>query len=290
MSNYNLAFQYSLLLASRIKFIRSLAGVKFLNRKFSNNLIFILGCQRSGTTLMFLMMTSHPKMTGLDEAYLQGYCPFWPYFAFNSLFKKKTVCKLPAFTTQIDFLNDYFSNAKIVWVVRNPYSVVSSMKTLFFKPGRNWIQQCGPAEVIRICSTFPELKRDNFKFMDQITLAAHIWKYKNMMLDKCREIGMKPLVVKYEDLLNQPREVMSQILNYIEIKWSDHVLKHEKYHQNKVYTGNTKGDTPIDKSRMSPELNLTNVEKVLITCVCRKIMERFEYVPFEQNQDVFSKD
>ncbi len=281
MSNYNPVFQCRLLSISRRKFVRSLAGVKFLNRKFSHNLIFILGCQRSGTTLMFLMMTSHPEMTGLDEVYLQDSCPFWPYFAFNSLFKKKTVCKLPTVTTQIDFLNDYFSNAKIVWVVRNPYSVVSSMKTLVFKPGGNWIEECGPTEFERICSTFPELKGDNFKSMDQITLAAHIWKYKNMMLDKYREIGMKPLVVKYEDLLNQPREVMSQILNYIEIKWSDHVLKHEKHHQNEVYIGNVKGDTPIDKSRISPELNLTNAEKFVINCVCGKMMERFGYVPLD---------
>jgi len=60
-----------------------------VSQHYSNHLVLVLGTQRSGTTLLYLMLTAHPDLTGLDEDDAGFQLPEWLVMAGNGLFGKR---------------------------------------------------------------------------------------------------------------------------------------------------------------------------------------------------------
>jgi len=89
--------------------------------------ILITGCQRSGTTLLNLILDSHPQIRGMDEwefeetlvdEYLTG-PEYHPCVAF----------KLPKVSYLIPALQS-IPGIKVLWCIRDPRDVVTSMVRL----------------------------------------------------------------------------------------------------------------------------------------------------------------
>ncbi len=251
--------------------------VRALSHAFSKDLILVIGCQRSGTTLMYLLLTSHPRITGLDEDEARFELPpaLLPYF--NGLFFKKSCYKLPEMTAYPCRLAKNNPGVRLIWMVRHPYMVVSSMRLLKFDQ-ENWIQRFGRKELLRYARHFSPVKNllDSEQLND-VEIGAYIWKFKIKMLKRYYRLGMNPLTVCYEDLLNYPIAMMKRVSRHAGVRWHDELVHPERHHQGKRHIGNTLGGQPIDRSRMWPPTELSDEEREKIYEICREEMAIFGY-------------
>jgi len=252
-----------------------------LHRLFSKYLTLILGCQRSGTTLLLLMLAVHPKIRGVDEVDSRSSFPFWSTLFYNHLKGYHTCYKLPQRTAELDLIIKRYPDSKILWIVRHPYAVISSMRLLKFDwqgGQKNWLELHGPNEFRKSSLLFPEIATMDLDRIDEVCLGAYIWKYKAMAIDVYKKKELDVLVVKYEDLLENPDGSMRKILNHLGISWSDRVLRHEQYHLAREYAGWTRGDRALDASRKKPALALTEAEKKVVDPIVDEQMSKYGYV------------
>jgi hypothetical protein len=235
----------------------------------SKKLILILGCQRSGTTLTFLILNTHPKIIGFDETQCNFDYPDAITLLKNSA-KSFLLCyKLPTKTADLQYISKHFPQAKIIWPLRHPFAVISSMQSLILLKQRNWIDKCGKNELKKLAYLFPDILSLDLDKLDNISIGAHIWNYKNMLIQKFQDYGLDVFAFQYEDLLEKPEKTILQIVDFIGLDWSDNLINHHKYYQDhQKYAGGTKGNRPIDDSRKQPELILSNGEQELITSLC----------------------
>jgi len=169
----------------------------------SPKIFFILGCQRTGTTLMRLILESHSKISCVDEN--RGYS----ILADQNLLKKELKnnskkkwlgFKTPRITEQMQepLLADIGINLRtknlykdmpIIFMVRNVLDTVTSMKTLDQK-GKSWIKRWAKQTIDFWYETTPDFKTtfkrelkilDNTKNKD-IVAGAIYWKYKKLFV------------------------------------------------------------------------------------------------------------
>lgn len=188
-------------------------GHTILSPYLSKKYILITGCQRSGTTLLFLMLNAHPLIYGLDESDTGFDYPTSFNLLYHFLKGDYTCSKLPTRVSDVKKIKKFFPQAKILFVVRHPYSVISSMQNLWTE--RNWINRCAKAELQNLSSLFPEINKLDLDSLAEIYLASYVWKYKNLALSIYQEKNLNLLSLKYEDLLNNPQLMMENILNFL---------------------------------------------------------------------------
>ncbi|WP_186375995.1 sulfotransferase family protein [Hyella patelloides] len=259
--------------------LRDAVNLRVFSPALSDNLILILGCQRSGTTLALLMLQAHPQIQGIDETEFPSPFPFPSSIAlYSHQLQKKSIClKLPEHIFNVEYIARHFPKVKILWIVRNPYSTISSMSALKNTQG-SWIKRCGATELRRFIPFFPEIKQLDFDSLDEISLGAMVWKYKNQALEIYQEKGLQVFNFRYEDLIDNSQNMMSDILKFLDLPWSDRVLEYYKFHQpNKTYPGNTKGDRAIDSSRKSSKPKLTESEQNTIRSIAEDLIIQYGY-------------
>lgn len=239
-------------------------------RVLSYKFILILGCQRSGTTLLYMLLTSHPLVTGRDEKESHFSFPKKGELFSNYIHGKITCFKLPTKTPELSLIQKKFPFATILWITRKPLSVVSSMKSLTMtKDGNNWLQACGRGELQRHSILFPEINNINFEKINEVELGAYIWKYKNMTCDKYKKSKLKTFVIEYELLVKDPKEALIPILENIGLFWNERLLKYDDVHRDKEYLGGNMGNKPLDKSRIEPKLCLDGKEIEIVNSITK---------------------
>jgi protein-tyrosine sulfotransferase len=265
------------------RFFRNLIEPPCLYSQSSQNSVLILGCQRSGTTLTYLIFNSHPQIKGIDETETGYSFPHQSILYLNSLKNYVTCLKLPNQTFNFEYINQHFPKTKIIIPVRNPYQVVSSMRSFRIKNKEkqgNWLNCYAKDELIRLGDNFfPEILALNLDKLDEVSLGAYVWKYKNLVIDKYKQAGFDVFAFKYENLLNNPPQVISKILNFVGLDWDNIVLNHQKYYDGdgKRYPGGTRGDRPINTSNKKRQLSLSKNEIESITSICREQMIIYNY-------------
>lgn len=270
--------------------------------------ILITGCQRSGTTLMNLILDSHPAISSIDEDRFS--LPFLHTYLGAPLAKPVSFIafKLPRYAHLVPMM-DLLPNRKIVWCIRNPLDVVCSMASLNLgdnnqvapwpaHPNGGWgeILNCYYAlddEQRRTFEsdmvTFKELTQkfsalpkspDNvidIERNDSIFLAALCWKIKNFypLLYKKHNIDFH--VSKYDELVAAPKERIAEILDYLGADWSDDVLMHHTLHKGKSI-GNTTNTRAIDQNSVGLGIkNLSREEQEIVKRVCGEIASEWDY-------------
>jgi hypothetical protein len=277
LSNFTIDFVRKNFSDRQRKVIRDLVELRFFAPLLSKRTVLILGCQRSGTTLTFLLLNSHPQITIFDETESRFDYPLSATIYRNWIDGYYTGCKLPTKVTDIEYIAKYFPHARIIFPIRNPYSVISSMRSLSNSQG-SWIDRCAKNELINLISLYPEVAELNLDELDEVSLGAYIWKYKNLAVEKYRAKGLNIFPFKYEDLLENPQKVGTEILNFIGVDWNDNLLEHEKFYQaNKAYAGKTRGDVPLNTSRKDPKLKLSESEINTIASICQEPMNIYHY-------------
>lgn len=256
----------------------------YLCKNLSRKLIPILGCQRSGTTLTFLILTAHPKIQGFDE--FDSKFSFSSYswrLLFDNALKGYYSCfKLPQKVYELSYISRYYPHSKIIWPVRSCYTTISSMKNLK-RDNRNWFDGGSIRELNRLSYLFSEIKNidlENLRQTNPVALGAYVWKYKMLALKMYQEQKLNVYDFLFEELVASPETQLPQLLDFIGVNWDDSVLHPEQSQEKRervVYAGGTRSDRPIDKTRKSPKLSFNQDELDCINAICGKEMESYGY-------------
>ncbi len=260
------------------------------------NRILITGCQRSGTTLMGLIMDSHPDIINVDENEfhkedLEAYE--------NSTSKSNISFRLSRESANIDFIMNELKPSIVIWMVRDPRDVIASMVNLHMKVNRfvsvAWAARYADTEIIRmlerypkailrefsaeieryqLISTIPSIMRNSHQIF---TVAATCWTLKQQSLRLFNQNSIRFSIVKYEDLVVNPKGSLIKIMADTGVAWSDDVLRHHEIH-----TGTSVGGTSNARSIDTASLNKwrNTIGKPMHDVIeknCSSTAEKFDY-------------
>ena len=218
-----------------------------LQHSASANTIFLLGCQRSGTTLLKMIFGSHPEVRILDHdtphkaAYRRADLD---EFATDVLhLSADSVCcvKGPQLVWYHEWIKDRFPDSRIIWMFRNPVDVVSSMLKLevFEKP---WLWHYNNLE-----GHHTEIAGTG------ATKCANIWLKKNQL----EANHPNAVLVHYTDLCSNPEPTLSSLCRQIGISFDPIMLRHNEVKTTELPIGGYDHSRPID-----PNLKLIDPELV----------------------------
>lgn len=263
-----------------------------------NKPTLITGCQRSGTTLLHLILDSHPGNTGVDETAF-GKKPLDEYLE-SPQYHPNVSFKLPAATFQFEFIKT-IPGIKVIWCIRDPRDVVLSMLNLKVKISEHetvpWVLHPGGArrEIDNIVSSIqgkmsPGLSvlYQKYKALtvkqpaqwtrdEQIFTASLCWRMKNELLPVYQDLGIPCHLLPYESLVGNPEPTLRALLQFIELPWHDNVLNHHKLHRG-VSIGDTENSRPIDSANTRKWVQAFDAATLkIIEDTCADIADRLGY-------------
>lgn len=241
------------------------------------NIIIVVGCQRSGTTLTAQILGSHPQAVMIDE---NDGLYAWTTAVFNSIGTSQVndlllaacsnasrkyqhsdlrftsssrirenidhiVLKAPNLTYSYAQIQQYFSPAKIVYLQRDIRDVVASIMRLTNIPilanQIRFLQQAA-----HIQQQFPQQAAMIFDAMTpphvKLALIAYI---KMSLMDRFIEHDQFLAPLRYEQLVSAPGVEIPQLLRHLGLTWSEYCLNHAGVLQGSA-PGRTQRDRPLD--------------------------------------------
>jgi hypothetical protein len=218
--------------------------------------VLIVGSQRSGTTLMRLVLEAHPSFRCFDEktAYriLGGLLEALPS-------DRRPVYKIPRYTEQLDAppWSDFgappavvtYGGQPVVFMVRDPLDAAASILRL--RDGAWYDTWLGPildARARRDPRFAERWSADRARAeagpSPRAAIAACYWVYKTEALERYRASGMPVFAVGYERLVSEPEPVLRALLAALGAPWDESVLlHHRRAHAEVEHDGLTVGDT-----------------------------------------------
>lgn len=208
------------------------------------SLFFIIGCQRSGTTLTRLILESHSQVQCMDEYRCYEYLKNPKNF--DDIKESKYLgLKTPLITEQLE--EPFFSDPSLNYIIYNNFKknprlfmirdvrdTTSSMINLqqedstWFKiwPTKNlefWIQ------------TIPDFRKTYESEISLISnsknqlhsIASFYWKIKTELIFDYEKFENTKRVY-YEELVQKPKETIEKMIDFLDIPWEDVLLSHHK--------------------------------------------------------------
>jgi hypothetical protein len=227
---------------------------------------FILGCQRSGTTLVRLVLECHPLVGCLDEQRA------YRALALDEPLPADKLClgfKVPRWTEVLAepcfhdeqlgrTVAGVYRGEPLIFLLRDVRDTVASMLRLPANRRQSWLDFWGRRELARQMQS-PAF-RDRFgREIERLHAggeAAHLagalyWKYKTQAYFDYSDHGWPVCPVRYEDLVAAPEHHLRRVLGALDVPWHPGVLDHPQFPHTEVSTdGTTTGKTdprrPID--------------------------------------------
>jgi hypothetical protein len=123
--------------------------------------------------------------------------------------KKHFVAKNPAFSAKIETLEEFFPDARIVYLVRNPLDMLPSTAS--------WINYAR--------SVFTE-PREKYLYLDEIVKMTQYW-YRHPLSYLDSHPSPRHLIEKYDELISDPERVIRKFyrqFGYAEQPWLDRIV------------------------------------------------------------------
>ncbi|MBI5841619.1 MAG: sulfotransferase [Chloroflexi bacterium] len=123
--------------------------------------------------------------------------------------KRHFVAKNPAFSSKIETLVEFFPNARIIYLVRNPLDMLPSTAS--------WINYAR--------SVFTEPK-EQYLYLDEIVKMTQFW-YQHPLSYLDAHSSQNHLIIKYDDLISDPERVIRHFykrFGYAEQPWLDQIV------------------------------------------------------------------
>lgn len=232
-----------------------------------NDSWFILGCQRSGTTLLRLVLNSHEDLRCIDETLgheiLAGRVDV-------PTGRRRLGFKLPRFTEQIDSAqpSDYFvyparrfySGQPIIFIQRDPRDVIASMLRLndgaWFQ---RWVRAILDEKLKNeeFCERYAAMREwCERSARPDAAVGALYWRYKNDALEIYRQRGYPVHLVRYEDLVSFPERELRKISEFLTVEWqparllAHFTIEHDQLMDDGKAIGGTDPRRPIDSASL----------------------------------------
>lgn len=223
---------------------------ELVNQVFKEPLIFVGGSVSSGTTLMRSLLDVHPlikcgpemKLTYEIIDHVQNYFKeirkikgiavksdleinkaigiFIYDILSKNVAKTKHICnKEPEHLEKIEFFHNVFPKSKFIYVVRD---------------GRE--------------ASYSVYKRANIEIsFDLFFKRLEKWDKENQnAYNQCMSSGKEYCkIVRYENLVEKPKETMLQVASFLNVEWTDKFLNHEEFIGNEIRVG--KNEWSLDK-------------------------------------------
>jgi hypothetical protein len=233
--------------------------------------IFVMGASGSGTTLLRLILDSHPHIAiGPETAIMRlvkahRFIPYWRFGKhwwerldltedelnaalrdfYGGFFerlaerhgKQRWGEKTPLHVWHMDEIAKVFDDAVFVAIVRHPGASIASLV-------------------------------ERFRF--SVSLATNTWLRMNRVLvHDGAKLGDRLVLARYEDLVREPEPVLRELLDWLGEPWSPAVLQHHEVQQEKgapdVSDGRTRPGDAIDADRVSKwQTVLTDQERASV--------------------------
>lgn len=224
---------------------------------------FIAGCQRSGTTMMRLILESHKDIQCIDEQYsyemLSGRLP--PADATTALLG----FKIPVWSEQLlqatlhwneysylygsDPVSNFYQREPLIFMVRSPLDTISSMMRLKVESD-SWLQRVGipVVEAMAESGRLPAELRADLRFAGscadpEVAMGALYWKIKSSAALSYLAAGLPVHLVIYEHFVAAPAKFLPAILEHIGAAWDEAVLQHHEQPHDEIVDGKAIGDT-----------------------------------------------
>jgi len=241
--------------------------------------ILVLGCQRSGTTLMGQILGSHSRAVLLDETdALESWADAWlggaPENELQPLFEeccrlaatkysdpksrfddagrllpgvRFVVLKAPNLTYRFDALSRLMPNARVVHMLRDIRDVVASVQELSEVPIlANQIRLIGATGGLErwFARELADLRRDDGAVPPHVKMAL-VARIKMGLADRFSELGFEVVRVRYEDLVRDAGGVVPPLLARLGLEADLACLRHQGELRGKG-PGGTRRDRSID--------------------------------------------
>lgn len=214
------------------------------------NAILVSGCQRSGTTMLARIFNQSPSISTFQTTKDDE------YDAAMILSGQRNCSADERYCFQSTYINGHFeeylehSNYKIVWVIRNPHSVIYSM--LY-----NW-RRSALDELFLSCGTSEMDESDNERYrnyglrgISRLKRAAYAYNGKCRQLHVLsRNLGNRIAVTDYDELVTGKDKILPKLFEFVEL---DYDIEYS--------------EMATAKSKRKQE-GLSKVEKNLVTSVC----------------------
>ncbi len=232
-----------------------------------NRPIVITGCQRSGTTLLNLILDSHPDVVALDEDRFRP--DAMPVYLSDPAYGPNVCFKMPGLAHEVRAIAG-LPGVRVLWPVRDPRDVVVSMMRLEIVAGgveapmaahptagaRGQVPAClralgrvpdGIADEVTAFMAQAGIPPDVLSLEQMVRAASLHWRLKQELLPLYARAGVPIHVFRYEDLVADPAPVLREIVDFLGIRWHDDLLVHHRLHDG-VSIGRTDNTRPIDQS------------------------------------------
>lgn len=189
-------------------------------RKTKGLELLVLGSGRGGTSLLATLLDAHPQLEVHMEAEVQAYLvepdrrkylsPIDQLEAFrraNEALAKKSKLRFgnKITTEQLGFIEDFGRNLAVRELVRT--QVLAKPKIVFIvRDGRS----CISSKIERTQANYPT--------------ALAYWKHSIAYLQYLQEQQLQVHLIRFEDLLSTPREVLQEVCNFLDLGYSESML------------------------------------------------------------------
>jgi hypothetical protein len=271
------------------------------------NRFFIVGCQRTGTTLLRLVLECHPQVTCCDET-----CSYAALAAGDNSApsdRRWLGFKIPRWTEQLaePILEDegllesaprFYCEEPILFMMRDVRDTVASMLRLSAGPC-SWLELYGKKILqSKIGQTaFAERYASELQLLREAddSLAATgalYWKYKTQPYFDYLERGWPVLGIPYEALVFKPEAQLRLVTRFLGVGWNRALLSHPAFpHAEVAPCGHTVGHTdtrrPIDGDSVGQWRTMFSARQVNdIMTIAGDVMERLASINISFRQPV----
>jgi len=247
--------------------------------KFDDSGVFVVGCQRSGTTLLRMMLDSHPQLCSPDESgmlldlqrlitsrwshlktfgltinqVLEKIREFFLSFHHNYCLatgKPQWVDKTPSYVKILPFIEMLFPSCKIIHIIRDGRDVAASFR-----------QKWGLRGFFRCLHEWPECMRKGQAAGSQMRKTQY-------------------LEIRYESLVEDPRQTMQRVIRFLGLEWDEAVLAHHsRPHVTTRHPGWERPLKPLDQRSVgSWQSRLRWQERALVSLAFHSLLQDLGYI------------
>lgn len=207
--------------------------------------------------------------------------------------------KLPTKSADLSFIKTELQPDKIIWMIRNPMDVIASMVKLHIKINHfvsvSWAARFADVEIIGMLKKYPpailEKHANDISFFQMISsvpsvmrtesqiirTAAICWNLKQESVKMMKKQKLPIMVLRYEDLVGQPKKTLKKTVDFLNIDWSDKLLKHHKLHKG-ISIGNTQNNQKISNRNVGSGKRMFGKDsQKIIKNICKKTAKKFGY-------------